>query len=127
MTAMFAALASGVFFLLLFWVRRRDQRGVAAQQRLELELAESRRHLDKAEHRVQQLVSLLNAIIAHRVAPTGRVSWKELADFTVQTASPLVGMETVVLLRRDPEDSLFKGVAARGLSPEQMSVLRVRS
>jgi HD-GYP domain-containing protein (c-di-GMP phosphodiesterase class II) len=124
---MFAALASGVFFLLLYWVRRREQRGASVQQRLELELAETRRHLDKAEHRAHQLVSLLNAIGDHRVTPTGRVSWKELADFTVQTASALVGMETVVLLRQDAEDSLFKSVAARGLSPEQVSVLRVRS
>ncbi len=123
---MFTALAAGGFFLLLFWVHRRNQKTGAESQRLQQTLAETQRQLEQAEQRTRQLVGLLNTLHEYRVSPTGRISWSDLADFTVQTASPMTGADRVVLLRWDPEGSEYKGVAARGVSPEQLATLRVR-
>jgi HD-GYP domain-containing protein (c-di-GMP phosphodiesterase class II) len=112
---------------IFFWIRRQDEQTGAATHRLQQNLAETQLNLEKAEHRNQQLISLLNALHEHRVSSTGRVSWLELADFTVQTASPLVGAETVVVLRWNAETSDYRGIASRGLSPQQMADLRVRT
>src|SRR5262249_37692484 len=116
-----------IFFALLFWMRRREQRAELESQRLKFELAETQHNLEKAQHRVQQLIGLLNALHEQRQSSTGRVSWIELADFKWQTDGRLVGTDTVVLLRWDNETSEYKGIASRGLSPEQMAALHVRS
>jgi hypothetical protein len=123
---MFKALVVGVFFLLLVWVRRRARATTIQAQRLQMELMETQRMLETAQQRTQRLVSLLTELHEYKVSPTGRVSWSDLADFTVQTARHLVRMETVALLHWDPQLSEYRGIAARGLSPQQLADLRIR-
>jgi response regulator RpfG family c-di-GMP phosphodiesterase len=49
-----------------------------------------------------------------------------LADFAVRTAQPIIGAETVVLLRWDPTLSEFRAAAGRGVPPQAMKTLRAR-
>jgi response regulator RpfG family c-di-GMP phosphodiesterase len=123
---MFKGLAAGIIFLLLFWARRRDQKAAAHARRMQRELADTQRDLERAQHKSQQLVGLLTELHEHKVSPVGRVAWSELAEFAVQTAAPLVGVETVILLQWDPQASEYRGLASRGLSPQQAADLRVR-
>jgi response regulator RpfG family c-di-GMP phosphodiesterase len=116
----------GVFFILLVWVRRRDQRAGGTARQLRAELADTQGQLEKSQRRVNQIVSLLSEMHEHRVSPTGAVSWANAADFAVQTASHLVGMDTVVLAAWDPSESSYRPLAARGLSPKQLAELRIR-
>ena len=124
---MFKALATGVFFLLLIWVRWQRYRRNAVEQRLTEELSKTQHDLKQAQQQVQQVVGLLNALHDHKVSPTGLVAWQELFDFTVKTASALVGAETVVLLHWDTSTSVYRGISAHGLSPQSLSQLRIRA
>src|SRR5436190_11301597 len=123
---MFQALALGVFFVLLVTVRRRNRLAAARTQRLQVELSETQQVLEKIQHRNQQIVGLLTELHEYKVSPVGRVSWTDLADFTVQTAAALVGAQTVLLLKLEPDNGEFRGIAGRGISPKQLADLRVR-
>ena len=131
---MFGALALGVFFALWVWVVRRNRIADARTRRLLMELADKQRESEGAEHRVRQILGFLDALHERHVSPSIRAgrrnrqaSWQDLADFIVQSAGPLIGMDAVVLLQWDSRNSEYRGVAGRGISPQHLSELRVRS
>jgi hypothetical protein len=123
---MIKALAVVIFCLSWYGIRRTRRVVQSRQQFLEQNLADSQRKLEQAQHRIQQLIGLLTALHEYKVSPTGRVPWKDLADFSVQTAHLALGVERVLLFQWNPETTEYMGVASRGLPPQQADHLSVR-
>ncbi len=122
---MFNLIAVSVFFFFWIWVRRRQRAQAEETDRLHLELLQTQSDLQFSQHRSQQLISLISALHERKVSPLGDVSWKELSDFAVQTIGPLIGAESVVLLRWDAQAGIYRGTSARGVSPQGLSDLKV--
>ncbi len=123
---MFPTLIAGLFFMLAVVLIRREARARSLLRHLHKEIAEKQCELEYAEQRAQKLLSSLSSLYDQKGVQPGTPLGHNLADFLVQSAGPLLAMETVVLFRWNPETSDYITLAARGLSPQQMRSVRVR-
>lgn len=105
---------------------RRERHVQVTLHRLQKQLADKQRDVEQAERRVQQVLSSLIAMYDDKAFAPGASSEQSLADYVVQSVSPLLAVETVVLMRWSPATADYGVVAARGLSPQQMRSTRVR-
>lgn len=118
-------LAAGAFALRLFRRERRRRQDDLAQWRAAREQME--RDLARQQGLLDRWLGFSQRLHERGLSPSGRLVKQELADEILDAAGLLTGARQSVLLETTADALEVVPVAARGLTPQQVAALRIRS